>query len=128
MSATVAGIGVLVLLAPLTYLNLYFLALAQEGWEPAARKLGALVTACGITGDTCAVVARTRWARVMFGVPNSVFGLAWCGALLWLAVMWLQSGVVTVPWWALAAASATVVAAVVLIWALVVRLKQPCPL
>jgi uncharacterized membrane protein len=128
VSAAVAAVVLVVLCAPLAYLNLYFVLLAREGWEAAAERVGIFVRACGLAGGTCAVVARTRWARLLFGVPNSMFGLVWCGLLVWLAVTWLATGVIAVPWWALAGAGATVIAAVVLIYAQVVRLKQPCPL
>lgn len=114
--------------AVLCYLNLYFLLLSREGWAGAARRVGVLATSCGVNTSTCAVVARTPWARVVFGVPNTVFGLLWCGALAWLAVGWIDVRRVVVPWWALAAAAATMGAAVLLIWALRFRLKQPCPL
>lgn len=128
MTATIAGFALIGLALPLLYLNLYFFSLALEGWEEAARKIGFLVRACGVAGGSCSVVARTRWARALFGVPNSFFGLAWCGVLLWLGVTWLETEVITVPWWVLAIASSTVVAAVVLIWVLVAKLQQSCPL
>jgi uncharacterized membrane protein len=128
VSATVAAVVLLVLIAPLLYLNLYFLLLVRDGWAGAAKRVGFLLTQCNLDTSVCQVVVRTGWARAILGIPNTVFGLIWCGALLWLAVTWLQSGVVTVPWWALAGAAATVLGAVVLIWALLVRLKQPCPL
>ena len=128
VSATVAAVVLLLLVAPLLYLNLYFLLLVRDGWAGAAQRVGFLLTTCNVDSSVCRVVVRTGWARAILGIPNTVFGLIWCGVLVWLAVQWLRTGAVVVPWWALAGAAATVAGAVVLVWALVVRLKQPCPL
>jgi len=125
--AAAAGV-LLACVAVLTYLNVYFLLASRAGWEAAAKRLGVVASSCRIDTSSCAVVARTPWARVVFGIPNTVFGLAWCAALAWLAITWLRTGTLWVPWWALAAAAATVGAAVLLIWALRVRLQQPCPM
>ena len=58
--------------------------------------------------SSCALVAKSAWARAVPGVPNTVWGLGWCGALAWLAIGWLRAGVVVVPWWAHTGAAATV--------------------
>jgi len=123
-----AAVVLLVVTAPLLYLNLYFFLLSRESWEGAARRVGVLASSCGIETGSCKIVARTGWARLVFGIPNTVFGLVWAGLLVWLAVSWLVFGVVAVPWWALGCATATVAGAVVLVWALLVKLEQPCPL
>lgn len=128
MPATAAAVVLLVLTAPLLYLNVYFLLLINDGWAGAAKRVGFLLTKCNVDASVCQVVVRTGWARAVLGIPNTVFGLIWCGVLIWLAVAWIGTGVIAVPWWALAGAAATLIGAVVLIWALLVRLKQPCPL
>lgn len=127
-SPTAAAVVLLALTAPLLYLNLYFLLLIRDGWAGAAKRVGFLLAKCNVDSSVCRVVVRTGWARAILGIPNTVFGLVWCGVLSGLAVWWLVTGVVVVPWWALAGAAATVLGAIVLIWALLVRLKQPCPL
>ena len=114
--------------AALAYLNVFFLLANVAGWDAAAQRFGALARRCGADTGSCALVAQTRWARVVPGVPNTVFGLVWCGALVWLAVGWLRAGAVTVPWWAHTGAAATVAAAALLIWALRTRVRRHCPL
>lgn len=126
--AALAAPALLALAAILAYLNGFFLMANVRGWDRAAQWFGALARRCGADTASCATVAQTRWARVVPGVPNTVFGLAWCGALGWLAVQWLRTGVATVPWWAHAGAGASVAAAVLLTWALRVQVRRRCPL
>lgn len=123
-----AAVTLLALAAVLAYLDVFFLLANVAGWDAAAQRFGALARGCGADTGSCALVAQTRWARVVPGVPNTVFGLAWCGALVWLAVAWLRAGVVRVPWWAHAGAAGTVAAAALLIWALRTRVRRRCPL
>lgn len=99
MGATPAAVVLLGLTVPLGYLNLYFFLLSREGWEGAARRVGVLASRCRIDTGTCAAVVRTGWARAIFGIPNTFFGLLWVGVLVWLAIQWLATGVVVVPWW-----------------------------
>jgi uncharacterized membrane protein len=74
------------------------------------------------------VVVKTPYARIFGGVPNVALGIVWCAALAGLAVAWLRTGQVFVPWPFLVIAAGTLVVATYLIYALVVVLKQPCPL
>jgi hypothetical protein len=71
---------------------------------------------------------RTPYARLFGGAPNVYVGIAWNLALLGLAVSWIVSGRVSVPWPYLIVAAASVLVGVYLVRALVVDLRQPCPL
>jgi uncharacterized membrane protein len=91
-------------------------------------RLGALFQACGADTSSCAIVFRTPYARMFGGVPNVALGIVWCLALLGLAAYWLATGRLVVPWPFLLVAAGTLGVAAFLIHALVVVLRQPCPL
>jgi len=114
------------LLAPLAalggLLSLYFTAVTYGWMEPDSRMVPRL---CRMDEGTCRRVVHAPEARV-FGLPNSLLGLGYYAAVL----TWLVSR----PWppfWASALAAGalwTVFAGAWLSWALLVRLRTPCPL
>lgn len=109
-------------------INLYFAALILERWPGLRKRLASLFGVCGVETNTCAIVAKTRYARMFGGQPNVLVGILWCLALLALAGYWAAAGAVVVPWPFLVVAAASLCVALYLIHALVVVLKQPCPL
>jgi len=109
-------------------INLYFTALILDRWPGLRRGLGALFTSCGADTSSCAVVVRTPYARLFGGAPNVYVGIAWNVALISLAVSWLVRGRLTVPWPYLIVAAVSVGVGLYLVWALIVDLRQPCPL
>jgi uncharacterized membrane protein len=90
--------------------------------------LGALFRTCGADTSSCAIVVRTPYARLFGGAPNVHVGIIWNLALLGLAVAWMLTGRATVPWLYLIVAGASVLVGLYLVRALVVDLRQPCPL
>jgi uncharacterized membrane protein len=74
------------------------------------------------------VVVRTPYARLFGGAPNVYVGIVWNVALLGLALAWVMRGHVVVPWPFLIVAAASVLVGLYLVWALLVDLRQPCPL
>lgn len=114
------------LLAPLAVLggllSLYFTAVTY-GWIEADSRV--VPRFCRMENTACQRVVHAPEARV-FGLPNSVLGIGHYAAVL----AWL----VTRPWppiWASALAAAALFAVVTgawLSWALLVRLRTPCPL
>jgi uncharacterized membrane protein len=125
--AALAG-AVLALLATAALLvNLYFAALAL-GWSGLQARLGRLFNACGAETSSCAIVFATPYARLFGGAPNVAAGIPWCLALLGLAGYWIATGRLVVPWPYLVVALGTLLVGAYLIYALVVVLKQPCPL
>lgn len=109
-------------------INLYFAALILERWPGLRNRLASLFGVCGVETNTCSIVAKTRYARIFGGQPNVLVGILWCLALLALAGYWAATGTTFVPWPFLVVAAASLCVAAYLIHALVVVLKQPCPL
>lgn len=109
-------------------INLYFAALILERWPRLRQRLASLFGVCGVETNTCSIVAETRYARIFGGQPNVLVGILWCLALLALAGYWAATGTTFVPWPFLVVAAASLCVAGYLIHALVVVLKQPCPL
>jgi len=97
-------------------------------WPGIRDSLGALFTTCGADTSSCAIVVRTPYARLFGGAPNVHVGLAWNLALLGLALAWMLTGRASVPWPYLIVAAASVLVGLYLVRALVVDLRQPCPL
>ena len=126
--AAAAGALLAVLSTAALLINAYFASLVLGRWPRLRRTLGRLFTTCGADTSTCAIVAATPYARLFGGAPNVAAGVPWCVALLGLAAYWIASGRLAVPWPYLAVAVATLLAGAYLIYALVVVLKQPCPL
>lgn len=126
--ALAAGALLAVLSTAALLINVYFASLVLGRWPRVRRALGRLFTTCGADTSTCAIVAATPYARLFGGAPNVAAGVPWCLALLGLAVSWIATGRLVVPWPYLAVAVATLLAGAYLIYALVVVLKQPCPL
>jgi uncharacterized membrane protein len=126
--ALLAALLLAALTVPALLINLYFTTLSLERWPGLRHRLAALFQSCGAETSSCAVVFRTPYARVFAGMPNIYAGLAWCAALLGLAAWWAATGHIVVPWPYLAVAAATVLVGVYLVHALVVVLRQPCPL
>ncbi|MCA1813422.1 MAG: vitamin K epoxide reductase family protein [Halobacteriales archaeon] len=76
---------------------------------------------CRMDGATCAVVVEAPEARLL-RVPNSVLGLGWYAIVLVHAA----SPLPCLPM--LAASAATVMMSAYLAWALLRKLRTPCPL
>lgn len=127
MTAALA-IGLVVLTVPALFINLYFTSLMLGRWPGFRDRLGVLFTTCGADTSSCAIVVRTPYARLFGGAPNVHVGVVWNVALLGLALSWMVSGRVAVPWPYLIVAAVSVLVGVYLVRALVVDLRQPCPL
>ena len=120
--------ALVILTVPALVINLYFTSLMLERWPILRRRLGVLLTTCGADTSSCAIVVRTPYARLFGGAPNVYVGLAWNLALLGLAASWMLTGRVAVPWPYLIVAAGSVLVGLYLVRALVVTLRQPCPL
>jgi len=127
MTAALA-IGLVALTVPALLINLYFTLLILHRWPGLRHRLGALFTTCGADTSSCAIVVQTPYARLFGGAPNVYVGIVWNVALLGLALSWLVTGRVLVPWPYLVVAGASVLVGLYLVRALVVDLRQPCPL
>jgi len=127
MAATAAAL-LLALVVPAMLINVYFTSLILERWARLRGRLAWLFHACGAETSTCAVVVKTPYARIFGGVPNVALGIVWCAALAGLAFWWLSIGRTPVPWPFLFVAAGTLIVAAYLVYALIVVLKQPCPL
>jgi uncharacterized membrane protein len=126
--APAAAALLLALVVPAMLINVYFTSLILERWARLRGRLSWLFRACGADTSNCAVVVKTPYARIFGGVPNVALGILWCGALAGLAFTWLATGRMSVPWPFLFVALGTLVVAAYLVYALIVVLKQPCPL
>ena len=127
MTAVLAT-ALVVLTVPALVINRYFTSLMLDRWPILRRRLGVLLTTCGADTSSCAIVVRTPYARLFGGAPNVYVGLAWNLALLGLAASWMLTGRVAVPWPYLIVAAGSVLVGLYLVRALVVTLRQPCPL
>ena len=116
------------LTVPALLINMYFSALMLGRWPGLGRCLESLFTTCRADTSSCATVVRTPYARLFGGAPNVYVGIAWNAALLGLALSWMVTGHVAVPWPYLLVAAASVLVGLYLVRALVVDLRQPCPL
>lgn len=121
-------IGLVTLTVPALLINLYFTSLVLGRWPGLRHGLAALFASCGADTSSCAIVVRTPYARLFGGAPNVYVGIAWNLALLALAASWMVSGHVAVPWPYLFVAAVSVLVGLYLVRALVVDLRQPCPL
>ncbi len=122
------AIVLIALTVPALLINLYFTALILDRWPGLRHRLGALFQTCGADTSSCAIVVRTPYARLFGGAPNVYVGIAWNVACLALALAWVTSGRLAVPWPFLLVAAASVLVGLYLVWALLVDLRQPCPL
>jgi uncharacterized membrane protein len=127
MTAALA-IGLVALTVPALLINLYFTLLILRRWPRLRHRLGILFTSCGADTSSCAIVVQTPYARLFGGAPNVHLGIVWNVALLGLALSWLVTGRVLVPWPYLVVAGASVLVGLYLVRVLVVDLRQPCPL
>jgi uncharacterized membrane protein len=123
---TALAITLVVLTIPALLINLYFALLLLNRGPGIRDSLGALFRTCGADTSSCAIVVRTPYARLFGGAPNVHVGLLWNLMLLALAFSWM--GRATVPWPYLLVAAASVLVGLYLVRALVVDLRQPCPL
>ena len=126
--ATWLALALVALTAPVLLINLYFTALMLDRWPRFRHRLGVLFTSCGADTSSCAIVVRTPYARLFGGAANVHIGIVWNVALLGLALSWLVSGRVVVPRPYLIVAVASVLVGIYLVRALVVNIRQPCPL
>lgn len=127
MTAALA-IGLVALTVPALLINLYFALLILRRWPGLRNRLGILFTSCGADTSSCAIVVQTPYARLFGGAPNVHVGIVWNVALLGLALSWLVTGRLLVPWPYLVVAGASVLVGLYLVRVLVVELRQPCPL
>jgi uncharacterized membrane protein len=127
MTAALA-IGLVALTVPALLINLYFTSLILGRWPRVRHCLGVLFTTCGADTSSCAIVVRTPYARLFGGAPNVHVGIVWNVALLGLALSWMLTGRAAVPWPYLIVGAASVLVGLYLVRALVVDLRQPCPL
>lgn len=125
---TALSIALVVLTVPALLINLYFTLLLLDRGLALRDSLGALFRTCGADTSSCAIVVRTPYARLFGGAPNVHVGILWNLALIGLAVWWMLTGRATVPWPYLIVAGASVLVGLYLVRALVVDLRQPCPL
>lgn len=125
---TALSIALVVLTVPALLINLYFTLLLLDRAPGLRDSLGALFRTCGADTSSCAIVVRTPYARLFGGAPNVHLGVLWNLALIGLAVAWMLTGRATVPWLYLIVAGASVLVGLYLVRALVVDLRQPCPL
>ena len=104
--------------------SLYF-TLIHYGYFGIGSPLVLMV--CQAEVGACGTVATTPWAQA-FGIPNSIFGMAFYVMIFAASVVRLTSR----PWPALPllAGSSIVAAAfsIVLAWALIFRMRALCPL
>src|SRR5207249_5272836 len=127
MTAALA-IGLVMLTVPALFINLYFTSLMLGRWPGFRHRLGVLFTTCGADTSSCAIVVKTPYARLFGGAPNVYVGIIWNVALLALALWWMVTGGLVVPLPYLLVAVVSVLVGVYLVRALVVDLRQPCPL
>ena len=125
MTAALA-IGLVVLTVPALFINFYFTSLMLGRWPGFRHRLGVLFTTCGADTSSCAIVVRTPYARLFGGAPNVHVGILWNVALLGLALSWMVSGRVAVPWPYLIVGAVSVLVGVYLVRGLVVDLRQSC--
>jgi uncharacterized membrane protein len=125
---TALAIALVVLTVPALLINLYFTLLLLGRWPGLRDRLGGLFASCGADTSSCAIVVRTPYARLFGGTPNVHVGIVWNLALLGLALSWMLTGRVAVPWPFLIVAAVSVLVGLYLVCALVVDLRQPCPL
>ena len=125
---TALAIALVVLTVPALLINLYFTLLLLDRGPGLRDSLGALFRTCGADTSSCAIVVRTPYARLFSGAPNVHVGILWNLALIGLAIAWMLTGRATVPWPYLIVAGASVLVGLYLVRALVVDLRQPCPL
>ncbi|PYM26127.1 MAG: hypothetical protein DMD78_05025 [Candidatus Rokuibacteriota bacterium] len=122
------AIGLVALTVPALLINLYFTSLILDRWPGLRHRLGILFKTCGADTSSCVIVVRTPYARLFGGAPNVYVGIVWNVACVALALAWVTSGRVAVPWQFLLVAAASVLVGLYLVWALLVDLRQPCPL
>lgn len=97
---------------------LYFTLVAYRVVPPDARWVPRF---CRMDAATCARVVEAPEARLL-RLPNSVLGMAWYALVLLHSVMPLPAAAM------LPLAAATVLASAYLAWALLRKLRAPCPL
>src|SRR5215510_3829069 len=125
---TALAIALVALTVPALLINLYFTLLLLDRGPGLRDSLGALFRTCGADTSSCAIVVRTPYARLFGGAPNVHVGIVWNLALLGLALWWVLTGRLAVPWPYLVVAVASLLVGFYLVRALVVELRQPCPL
>ncbi len=122
------ALALIALSVPALLINVYFASLVLKCCPGLRSRLSALFNACGADTSSCAIVVETPYARLFAGAPNVVVGVLWVVALFALAGYWLASGTLVVPMGFLVVALGSLVVGGYLIYALVVVLKEPCPL
>ena len=117
--------GLLLGLGTLGLLDAVYFTLVTYGWlRPDPRWLPGI---CRMDTDTCARIVQSRWAKV-FGLPNSVYGIAWYAIVIVAGVAGLVTGTIARCQDLAGAALVVVAVSLLLVWALVARLRTPCAL
>ena len=122
------ALALIALSIPALLINVYFASLVLQCCPGLRRRLSTLFNACGADTSSCAIVIETPYARLFAGAPNVVIGVGWVIALLALAGYWIATGSLVVPLAYLAVALGSLGVGAYLIYALVVVLREPCPL
>ena len=121
------ALGLIALSIPALLINVYFASLVLGCCPGLRSRLSRLFNACGAETSSCAIVVETPYARLFAGAPNVLIGVLWVIALFGLAGYWLVSATLVVPLPYLAVALGSLGVGAYLIYALVVVLKEPCP-
>jgi uncharacterized membrane protein len=102
----------------------YFALLYYRVLPPDSRRVPAF---CRMEESACASVVFAGCGR-LFGVPNSLPGIGFYLLLLSVAAVRLITGYWALLDWALALSLVTVIVGAYLVYALMFRLRTPCPL
>ena len=121
----VLGPMFLLLLAGMGLANaIYFTLLYYRIVKPDSRKIPLF---CSMEERTCEAVVFTRYGRIFY-VPNSLLGIIFYLLIIGGAASKFVTGRYLMIDYALAGSGFTIVLGVYLIYALLVKLKTPCPL
>lgn len=96
-------------------------------WQDRSPALARFARVCNTEHGTCLALLRTPYARV-FGLPNSLLGIGYYVLLIAWSVGALLTGQGRFPGVVAVIATFAGLFSVFLIWALVKRLRSPCPL
>lgn len=122
---TPAIAGAIVVVALVGLLDsIYFVAVTYRWMRPDPRWLPNF---CRLDGATCARIVDTPYARLLV-LPNSVYGAAWYAIAVGAGIMAWSTGTVPVRFPLLVASAGTVLFSAILLWALLFRVRTPCPL
>ena len=119
------GTMLLLLLAGVGLANaIYFTLLYYRIVKPDSRRLPLF---CSMEERTCEAVVFTRYGRIFY-VPNSLLGIVFYLLIIGVGVSKFVTGSYLMIDYALMGSAFTILLGVYLIYALLVKLKTPCPL